>query len=321
MKKFIIFTAIIVIFVSILGSFPSQARILSPDEGRNLLNLIIQNSTSHSYWGIWKLTNFTNENESILYEVVFIPHFGFGWINLDDPYQYIIGDGTYRFIFDDRKQMITAVYPGFDLPFLPLGQDNIDILVSNYLINVEDDSVLIISRENGQIVKSFQLDENQSLVGQTYYSEEGNAVKQGEFIYRIHNPNEERIWKIFQIMERVSQKKSNFPEIHFSRERMLIPQLLPPGYFFRRSYLVEGEQGKMYQMVFSDGINFFSLFQSLTPPPPPHFSAKIRRIIIKRDGELTTLIGEKMGRQIFIIGTLSQEILSKIFESISDEGG
>jgi hypothetical protein len=296
MKKTSLFIGfIILLLVSFFTINSSQARILSPEEGRLFLKRIIQNSTAHSYWGIWKLTDYTGESESIFYEVVYIPRFGFGWINLDNPHHYIIGDGTYRFIYDEEKQVITAVYPGFDLPFLPLGEDNIDILVSNYLIDVEEDVVMIISRENNQVVKSFLLDESQALISQTYYSKNGQVVKRGEYVYRIDYPDDERIWKIFQIMDQVIQKKNNFPEVLFNRKRMLIPRLLPPGYSLRRSYLVEGDQGKMYQMVFSDGINFFSLFQ--------------------------TLIGEKMGRQIFLVGNLSHEILSEIFESIADEGG
>ncbi|NLJ48878.1 MAG: hypothetical protein GX428_04725 [Candidatus Atribacteria bacterium] len=312
--------SIVILLVSFFISFSSQARILSPEEGRLFLKRVIQNSTAHSYWGIWKLTDYTDENESIFYEVVYIPGFGFGWINLDNPHHYIVGDGTYRFIYDEEKQMITAVYPGFDLPFLPLGEDNIDILVSNYLVNVEEDSVMILSRENNQIVKSFLLDERQALIRQTYYSHDGQVIKQGEFVYRIDHPNDDRIWKIFQIMDKVVQKKNNFPEVLFNRKRMLIPRLLPPGYSFRRSYLVEGDQGKMYQMVFSDGINFFSMFQTLLPPPSK-YSNPVRKIVIKKNGELNTLIGEKMGRQIFLVGNLSHEILSKIFESIVDGGG
>ena len=163
MKKTSLFIGfIILLLVSFFTINSSQARILSPEEGRLFLKRIIQNSTAHSYWGIWKLTDYTGESESIFYEVVYIPGFGFGWINLDNPHHYIIGDGTYRFIYDEEKQVITAVYPGFDLPFLPLGEDNIDILVSNYLIDVEEDVVMIISRENNQVVKSFLLDERSS---------------------------------------------------------------------------------------------------------------------------------------------------------------
>ena len=51
------------------------------------------------------------------------------------------------------------------------------------------------------------------------------------------------------------------------------------------------------------------------------YTSRLRKIVIKKDGELTTLIGEKMGRQIFLVGNLSHEILSEIFESIADEGG
>ncbi|MDD3713488.1 MAG: hypothetical protein PHU16_01360 [Atribacterota bacterium] len=321
MKKTSLFIGfIILLLVSFFTINSSQARILSPEEGRLFLKRIIQNSTAHSYWGIWKLTDYTGESESIFYEVVYIPCFGFGWINLDNPHHYIIGDGTYRFIYDEEKQVITAVYPGFDLPFLPLGEDNIDILVSNYLIDVEEDVVMIISRENNQVVKSFLLDESQALISQTYYSKNGQVVKRGEYVYRIDYPDDERIWKIFQIMDQVIQKKNNFPEVLFNRKRMLIPRLLPPGYSLRRSYLVEGDQGKMYQMVFSDGINFFSLFQTLLSPHSK-YTSRLRKIVIKKDGELTTLIGEKMGRQIFLVGNLSHEILSEIFESIADEGG
>ncbi|HAX98122.1 MAG TPA: hypothetical protein DCY12_04340 [Candidatus Atribacteria bacterium] len=309
----------ILLLVSFFTTYTSQARILSPEEGRLFLKRIIQNSTAHSYWGIWKLTDYTDENESIFYEVAYIPRFGFGWINLDNPHHYIIGDGTYRFIYDEEKQIITAVYPGFDLPFLPLGEDNIDILVSNYLINVDENVVMIISRENKQVVKSFLLDERQALISQTYYSKDGQVTKRGEYVYRIDHPNDDRIWKIFQIMDQVIQKKNNFPEVLFNRKPMLIPRLLPPGYSLRRSYLVEGDQGKMYQMVYSDGINFFSLFQTILSPHSK-FSSRARKFTIKKDGELTTLIGEIMGRQVFLVGNLSHEILSEIFDSIADEG-
>ena len=320
MNRFLVFIGIIVFFTSLFGSFPSQARILSPEEGRLFLKRVIQNTTSHSYWGIWKLTDYSDESESVLYEVVYVPRFGFGWINLDDPRHYIIGDGTYRFIYDADKQMISAVYPGFDLPFLPLGEDNIDILMTNYLISLEDDVVLILSRETNQVVKSFELDENQSLVSQTFYSGDGHKLKQGEYIYRIDHPDDDQIGKIYQVMDQVSQKKNAFPEIRFNRKRMLFPRLLPPGYSLRRSYLIDGEQGKMYQMVYSDGINFFSLFQGLVPLPPQP-PGMMKRTIIKKDGELTTVVGEKMGRQLFLVGNLSDEILSEIFDSIPDEGG
>lgn len=325
MKKLTRLLIFIIILTSFFATYSSQARILSPEESRLFLKRIIQNSTAQSYWGIWKLTDYTNDNynnesQNIFYEVVYIPGFGFGWVNLDNPHYYIIGDGTYRFVYDEKKQMITAVYPGFDLPFLPLGEDNIDLLVSNYLVNVEEDLVLIISRERNQVVKSFHLDQGQALVSQTYYSQDGQVEKQGEYVYRIDQPDNERIWKIFQIMQQVTKKKNNFPEVIFNRKQMLIPHLLPPGYALRRSYLVEGDQGKMYQMVFSDGINFFSLFQTLLPPQPK-FTSRVRRIVIKKDGDLNTLIGEKMGRQIFLVGNLSHKVLSEIFESITNEGG
>ena len=319
MKKTSLFIGfIILLLVSFFTINSSQARILSPEEGRLFLKRIIQNSTAHSYWGIWKLTDYTGESESIFYEVVYIPRFGFGWINLDNPHHYIIGDGTYRFIYDEEKQVITAVYPGFDLPFLPLGEDNIDILVSNYLIDVEEDVVMIISRENNQVVKSFLLDESQALISQTYYSKNGQVVKRGEYVYRIDYPDDERIWKIFQIMDQVIQKKNNFPEVLFNRKRMLIPRLLPPGYSLRRSYLVEGDQGKMYQMVFSDGINF-SLCFKLSYLPIQNIPADFEKSLLK-DGELT-LLSEKNGETNFLVGNLSHEILSEIFESIADEGG
>ena len=70
--------SIVILLVSFFISFSSQARILSPEEGRLFLKRVIQNSTAHSYWGIWKLTDYTDENESIFYEVVYIPGFSFG---------------------------------------------------------------------------------------------------------------------------------------------------------------------------------------------------------------------------------------------------
>ncbi len=320
MNKFFVVIVLIAVISSFLGSYSSHARILSPEESRQFLKRIIHNSTSHSYWGIWKLTNYADDNDSILYEVVYVPRYGFGWINLNDPRHYIIGDGTYRFIYDADRQMISAVYPGFDLPFLPLGEDNIDVLITNYLVNLEDNIALIISRESGQVVKSFEMDDSESLVSQTYYSNDGRVIKQGEYIYRIDHPDDTQIEKIYQVMVQVIQKKNAFPEIRFNRKRMLTPRLLPPGYSLRRSYLIDGEQGKMYQMVYSDGINFFSLFQSLALFPSD-LPGLLKRTIIKKDGELTTLIGEKKGHRMFLVGNLSSEVLSEIFDSISADGG
>ena len=61
------------------------------------------------------------------------------------------------------------------------------------------------------------------------------------------------------------------------------------------------------------------MFQTLLPPPSKN-SNPVRKIVVKKNGELTTLIGEKMGRQIYLVGNMSHEILSKIFESIVDGG-
>ncbi|MCX6090110.1 MAG: hypothetical protein NTX88_07060 [Candidatus Atribacteria bacterium] len=292
---------------------------ISPEESRLLLQHIIQSSTSQEYWGIWRVNDY-QEDKNTLYEVIYDPQYGFGWRSLDDVNHFIVGDGTYRFIFDSKMKVISAVYPGFDLPFLPMGKENIDLFISNYVIDLQGNVVVVVSRENGSTVKSFEFDQDESLLRQTFYSPDGKIIKEGEFVYRDKDPDEQQIGDMLEMMRKVYEEKGSLTDTSIDNRTVMIPQLLPPGYVLRRSYLVQGEQGEMSQLIYSDGVSFFSVFQNIYPLSS-ETQGLSKRMEIRKEGELTTLAGERRGYRVVVVGSLEPDVLNEIFNSISPDGG
>ncbi len=296
-----------------------KARILSPEESTLFLTNVIEKTTQDNFWGIWRVRNYT-KNKDNFYEVAFLRDYGFGWKNMSDENRAVVSIQDYRFIFNLDKKTIAGVFPGFEIPFLPVLEDNLLLFSENYLLEYQDNQVFIVSRETGETVRSFTLDFRGALVGQVYYGSEGEARLEGRFVYRDYAPDYEQIAFFIDAMEKCKKELEDFPSNDSREEKILKPQSLPPGFQLARVFMVRGHEGDAIQSLYSDGVNYFSIFQSVYPNVSST-SRSNRTLLVRKDEDLSILVGERGGFMITVVGSLEPEEISEIFSSMNLEGG
>ncbi len=304
----------------VLGMFSvSGARVLSPEESTLFLSNIIEKTMQENFWGIWRVRNFT-KNTDRFYEVAFLQNHGFGWTNMSNESQMVVGIQDYRFVYNLEENTVDGVFPGFEIPFLPILEDNLTLFRENYLLEYQENQAFIVSRKTGETVRSFTLDFRGAFSGQVYYGSEGEALQEGRFIYRDYSPDYEQIAFFVDAMERCLEELDRISNDDHREEKILEPQSLPPGYQLARVFMIRGKDGKAFQSLYSDGMNYFSIFQSVYPRVSS--SSRLGRTsLVRKDDNLTILVGERGGFMITLVGNLEPEEVSEIFSSMNLEGG
>ncbi|HSV30936.1 MAG TPA: hypothetical protein VLH40_02790 [Atribacteraceae bacterium] len=316
MRKFVSLVAGGLVLCCFLAVVPSSnGRVLSPDEVSFFLENVIEKTTPNDFWGIWRTRNF-QKNRDTFYEMAYLKNSGFVWKNLSEENLVIVGTDNYRFVYDVAEQIVVTMMPGFEIPFLPVLEDNIDLFQKNYLLEFQDNQVLILSRDAEAVVRSFSLDDRGALTSQTYFGSDGRALKEGRFLYRDFTPDFEQIALAVEAMEKCLAKLSAIPQEEVRRDKILRPQILPPGYRLARVFKVRGDEGEVFQSLFSDGINFFSIFQRVYPQVLSQ-SRPVNSIVFRKEGDLSILAGEIRGFFVTLIGNLDPEIINEIFNSLN----
>jgi len=315
---FIELSSFIVVFcVTFSSSLIAQAEIVSPEEALSFLKEMARKSTDRDYWGIWSNQDYFSGRKDF-YEVVHLRYIGLAWRNLNEENLVAVKKGHYRYVVDMASGEVRGIYPLYNLPFLPPPPDDLELLLENYLLDLQDREGRVISRYTGKIVRSFSVDEKGLLASQAFYTLEGELKEQGEFVYRDYSPDYTQLVKYAEAMKKPSDV--NVPTISVDGKKLFQPSLLPPGFNLKQVYLVKNQGRDWYQMVYSDGLEHFSLWQSVYPWTPSG-EKKTRKISCRKEDDIVTLMGEKGGFYLALMGNFDLEMITQIFNSITWKGG
>jgi len=315
---FIEFSSSFLIFC-LCSSFLSIARaeIVNPEEALYFLEEMIKKSTDRDYWGIWSNQDYSSGKKDF-YEVVHLRYIGLAWRNLNEGDLVTVKKGNYRYVVDLVSGEVKGVYPLYDLPFLPPEEDGLELLLENYLLDIQDREGQVISRHTGKVVRSFSVDEKGLLSSQAFYTPEGKLKEEGSFVYRDYSPDYTQLVKYVEAMKKPSDV--TIPSLTVSSKELFQPSLLPPGFHLKQVYLVKNQGRDWYQLVYTDGLQYFSLWQSVYPSTLSG-DKRNRKISLKKEDDIVTLMGEKGGFYLALMGNFDLEMITQIFNSITWEGG
>lgn len=313
----------ILFIVFVLSSvFPGYAtpKILSPEEAFPLVRRIAEQAMSKTYWGVWEIKNYGLRKHEF-YEVFCYENLGFGWKKLGNQEVFHASMGGYRYVFDLVAQEVKGVYPSYGLSFSPLKEEDVNLILENYLIDFQNNRLFLFSRYNGMIVSSFEFDEEGFLLSHFSYFPDGKVRKEGRFIYRDFSPEYGQLSPYFELMERFAESGRETMDIATAeRKRIFLPRLLPPGFDLRRVYVAKSGGNQFYYLLYSDGLQYFLITQSAYPRVSSP-SLSLRPILVQREEENVVLVGEKEGFYLSFMGNVDPEIGSQILRSLEREGG
>jgi hypothetical protein len=315
---FVGFSFFLLIFCWGFSSFSvAGAEIVNPEEALSFLKEMVKKSTDRDYWGIWSNRDCRSGREDF-YEVIHLKYIGLAWRNLNEGDLVTVKKGNYRYVVDLASGEVKGVYPLYTLPFLPPEENNLELLLENYLLDLQDRKGRVISRHTGKVIRSFSVDEKGSLVSQAFYTSEGKLKEEGSFVYRDYSPDYTQLIKYVEAMKKPSD--ITIPSLSVSGKKLFQPSLLPPGFHLKQVYLVKNEDRDWYQMVYTDGLQYFSLWQSVYPLTLSG-EKRNRKISLKKEDDIVTLMGEKSGFYLALMGNFDLETITQIFNSITWEGG
>ncbi|MBP9015010.1 MAG: hypothetical protein KBH15_00700 [Candidatus Atribacteria bacterium] len=322
MKKsgllFIEFGSLILVFCLAFSSLPAaQAEIANPEEALFFLQEMARKSADYDYWGIWSNQDcFSGKKD--FYEVVYLRYIGLAWRNLNEENLVAVKKGQYRYVVDLSSGEVKGIYPLYDLPFLPPEEDNLELLLENYLLDLQDSTGRVLSRYTGNVVRSFSVDEKGLLNSQAFYTPDGKLKEEGSFIYRDYSPDYTQLVKYVEAMKKPSDV--TLPSLTVSGKKLFQPSLLPPGFQLKQVYLVKNQDRNWYQLVYTDGLQYFSLWQSVYPLRLPEEKGN-NKPSLRKEGDIVTVMGEKGGFYLALMGNFDLKMITQIFNSITWEGG
>lgn len=319
MKKFLVFVFLVFLCWNAYARL-SFAKILSPEEALPLLQRMVEKITHQSYWGVWEVTDLFQQ-ERKFYEILSLKNIGFGWKELGAEDLFWVKVGNYRYLFDLLSGEMQSVHPFYNLPFLPFEEDDLELVLQNYLIYFQDNRLSLFSRHTGEVVRSFILDEEGFLVSQMAYVSGGKAREEGRFVYLDFSPEYRRLAPYLELMERCPLEKATEELSVTERKEIFFPRLVPPGFKLKRTYIARSGGKEFYHLIYSDGLQYFTISQSVYPRMFSR-SFDFRPVFVgKKGGENFVLIGEKEGFSFSFTGNFDLETGSQVLRSLEREGG
>jgi hypothetical protein len=295
------------------------AKMLSPDEALPLLQRMVEKVTHQNYWGAWEVDDYSRK-EHRFYEVLFVKDIGFAWKELGARDFLNVKVGNYRYVFNLMSGEREGVFPFYELPFLPFEKDDLDLVLKNYLVYFQDNRISFFSRHNGEIVRSLTLDEDGFPVAQITYTPGGKAENTGRFVYLDFSPDYRCLASYLELMEQCAPEGREELSV-VERKRIFFPRLLPPGFQLKRTYVVKSEGKKFYHLIYSDGLRYFTISQSVYPREFPR-SFDFRLVFSEqKGGENFVIVGEKEGFSLSFMGSFDVETGAQVLESLEREGG
>jgi hypothetical protein len=295
----------------------AQAGIVNPEEALLFLQEMDRKSADYDYWGIWSNQDYFSGRKDF-YEVVHLRYIGLAWRNLNEENLVTVKKGHYRYVIDLASGEVKGVYPLYDLPFLPPEKENLELLLENYLLDLQDNTGRVLSRYTGNVIRSFSVDEKGLLSSQAFYTPEGKLKEEGSFVYRDYSPDYTQLVKYVEAMKKPSDVA--LPSLTVSGKKLFQPSLLPPGFQLKQVYLVKNQDRDWYQLVYTDGLQYFSLWQSVYPLRLSG-EKENSKFSLRKEDDIVTVMGEKGGFYLALMGNLDLTMITQIFNSITWEGG
>jgi len=162
------------------------------------------------------------------------------------------------------------------------------------------------------------VDEKGLLNSQAFYTPDGKLKEEGSFIYRDYSPDYTQLVKYVEAMKKPSDV--TLPSLTVSGKKLFQPSLLPPGFQLKQVYLVKNQDRNWYQLVYTDGLQYFSLWQSVYPLRLPEEKGN-NKPSLRKEGDIVTVMGEKGGFYLALMGNFDLKMITQIFNSITWEGG
>ncbi len=300
--------------------FPCEARMLNPEEARILLGRMLEQAMARDYWGIWQFRDgATGERRFV--EVFFLRGVGFAWKELGKDDVANVRLGNCRYVVDLKKKEVESVYPILEFPFAPLEAEDLPLLLENYLFDLRDREVTLLSKRTGEVVCSFLLGDEGEIIGQRVYAPQGKAFEEWKLVYRDTSP--EISWALWavRLFESLWEKPlpSESLKVGFSRG-ISLPDFVPLGFRLRRVYLLKDGEKQFYGFVYTDGLLSFLLLQSVYPFQVSR-SSTLRYFSITREENETRIMAEKEGFYFLLVGGLDPRVGQEILQSLSEKGG
>ncbi|MDI3543609.1 MAG: hypothetical protein PWP57_1214 [Candidatus Atribacteria bacterium] len=183
---------------------------------------------------------------------------------------------------------------------------------------MQDNTGRVLSRYTGNVIRSFSVDEKGLLSSQAFYTPEGKLKEEGSFVYRDYSPDYTQLVKYVEAMKKPSDVA--LPSLTVSGKKLFQPSLLPPGFQLKQVYLVKNQDRDWYQLVYTDGLQYFSLWQSVYPLRLSG-EKENSKFSLRKEDDIVTVMGEKGGFYLALMGNLDLTMITQIFNSITWEGG
>uniref|UniRef100_A0A7V3YGJ8 MucB/RseB N-terminal domain-containing protein n=1 Tax=Candidatus Caldatribacterium californiense TaxID=1454726 RepID=A0A7V3YGJ8_9BACT len=302
--------------------FPGFAQVLSPEEARSVVDRVLEASLARDYWGVWRLRDFAKGKEHFV-EVLFLKGVGFAWKMLGEEEIVHMRFGHSRYVVNLKSGEVESVYPLLDFPFVPFEREDLPLLLENYVFDLREDELALISRWTGKVVRSIVFGDGGEMIGQRMYAPWGELLAEWRMLYRDASPDFPWIAQVTRLLELWSARVSGAgsPEEKVSGPSPFpLPGFVPPGFQLRRAYLLRDDGKKFYGFVYSDGLRSFILFQSAYPFRVSESSTP-RYLQLVQEGGMVRVAAEKGGFYFLLIGGLDPRVGQEIMQSLLQEGG
>lgn len=313
-----VFGALVLVLCTLVH--PVEARVLSPEEARVFADRIFEQSTAGDYWGVWRFRDVPLGEEHFV-EVLFLRNTGYAWRVLGEEKTLNMRLGNYRYVVNLESGELESVYPLLELPFAPLEKDAFPLLLENYLFDLQEGELFLISKWTGKVVRSLLLGGEEEIVGQRVYSPHGELLAEWKMLYRDTSPEFPWVARLLSLLESWKGKiLGSEPLAMSSCDGLFLPEFVPPGFQLRRAYLLRDGEKKFYGLVYSDGLASFVLFQSVYPFKVSG-SSKLRYLRITREGKGIQVVAEREGFYFLLIGGLDPRVGKEVLQSLPEKGG
>jgi len=302
--------------------FPGFAQVLSPEEARSVVERVLEASLAGDYWGVWRLKDFAKGEERFV-EVLFLKGMGFAWKTLGEEEVVHMRFGHSRYVVNLKSGEVESVYPLLDFPFVPFEREDLPLLLENYVFELREDELALISRWTGKVARSIIFGDGGEMIGQRTYAPWGEPLAEWRMLYRDASPDFPWVAQMTRLLELWSARvlgaeapRRKFP----GTSPFALSGFVPLGFRLRRAYLLQDGGKKFYGFVYSDGLRSFILFQSAYPCRISASSAP-RYLQLVQEGGMVRVTAEKGGFYFLLIGELDPRVGQEIMESFLQEGG
>jgi hypothetical protein len=316
MKRLWVF---ILVFLWSFYNLSLEAKILNPEEAETLLQHIVKQSKALDYWGIWRFKDAEGRKEHFV-EVLFLKGVGLGWKVLGEGESFNIRLGNYRYVVNLESGEVESIYPLLDLPFAPLEEDVLGLLLENYLFDLRGSELTFVSKWTGKVIRSLLLDDSGEVVAQRMYSPQGEFLGSWEMLYRDTSPEYPWISRYLNLLASWNDKVRDAESQKAESLKIVLPSFVPPGFRLHRAYLLNDGERRFYGLVYTDGLVSFMLFQSAYPFKVSG-SPTLRYIHMSLEKSRTKMVAEKEGFYFFLIGGLDPRVGREVLKSLTEEGG